>query len=87
MVDPVMGHLPLFGEDHVVLLNGVLDHIGHGQHFLLILLGIRFNPTDLGSVGSPFHLCVVHLQETELVGYQEVYSLFSYPGFQLHYPG
>ena len=42
---------------------------------------------DLGSVGSPLYLRIIHLQEIELVGYQEVYSLFSYPGFKLHYPG
>ena len=87
MIDPVMHHLPLLGKDDVVLLDGVLDHVGGGQHLLSVLLGICLNPMDLGSMGSPFHLCIVHLQEIELVGYQEAYSLFSYPGFQLHYPG
>ena len=82
-----MRRLPLLGEDDIVFLNGVLDHVGCCQHLLLVLLGICFNLMDLGSVGSPFHLCVVHLQEIELVGYQEAYSLFSYLGFQLHYPG
>ena len=70
--------LPLLGEDDIILLNGVLDDIGSGQHLLLILLGVRLDSTDLGPVGSPFHLCIIHLQEIELVGYQEVYSLFSY---------
>ena len=87
MVDPVMGCLPLFGGDHVVLLDGVLNNVGSGQHLLSVLLGVHLDPTDLGSMGSPFYLCIIHLQEMELVGYQEVYSLFSYLGFQLHYPG
>ena len=78
---------PTFGEDHIVLLNGVLDNVGHSQHLLLILLSVHFNLTDLSSVGSPFYLRIVYLQEMELVGYPKVYSLFSYPGFQLHYPG
>ena len=82
-----MGRLPLLREDHVVLLNGVLDDIDCGQHFLLILLSVCLDPMDLSPVGSPFYLHIVHLQEMELVGYQEVYSLFSYPGFKLHYPG
>ena len=87
MVNPVMGRLPLLGENHVVLLNGVLDNVGRSQNFLSVLLGIRFDLMDLGSVGPPFHLCIVHLQEVELVDYQKAYSLFSYLGFQLHYPG
>ena len=69
-VNALVRRLPLLGKDHVVLLYGVLDDIGRSQYLLSVLLGIHLNPMDLGSVGSPFHLCIVHLQELELVGYQ-----------------
>ena len=62
-IDVSMRHLPLFGKDYVVLLYGVLDDIGRGQHLLLIFLGVCLDLTDLGSIGSPFHLGIVHLQE------------------------
>ena len=86
-INPVMHCLPLLGKDDVILLNGVLDHIGSGQHLLSMLLSVCLNPTDLGSVGSPLHLCIIYLKEVELVCYQEAYSLFSYLGFQFYYPG
>ena len=79
----LMHCLPLLGEDYVVLLDGVLNDVGCGQHLLSVLLGIRLDPLDLGSMGSPLHLSIIHLQEIELAGYQEVYSLFSYLGFKL----
>ena len=63
MVDSLMGHLPLLGEDHIVLLDGILNHVGCGQHLLSILLSVRLDLTDLGSMGSPFYLGIVHLQE------------------------
>ena len=55
--------LPLLGEDYIVLLDSILDDISGGQHLLSILLGICLDPSDLGSVGSPLHLGIVHLQE------------------------
>ena len=58
--------LPLLGEDHIVLLYGVLDDVGRSQHLLLVLLGISLDPTDLGSMSSPFHLGIVHLQEMKV---------------------
>ena len=67
--------------------DSVLDHVGCSQHLLLILLGICFNLTNLHPMGSPLYFGIIHLKEIELVGYQEAYSLFSYPGFQFHYPG
>ena len=63
MVDPVMRHLPLLGKDDVVLLDSMLDYVGHCQHLLTVLLSICLNPMDLGCVGSPFHLSIIHLQE------------------------
>ena len=86
-IDAVMHCLPLLGEDDVVFLDCVLDNIGCSQQLLSVLLGIHFNLTDLSPMGSPLSFSIVHLKETELVGYKEAYSLFSYPGFQLHYPG
>ena len=86
-VDAIVCHLPFLGEDDVVLLDGILDDVGHSQHLLLILLGIRLDLTNLGCMGSPLPFSIVHLKEIELVGYQEAYYLFSYLGFQLHYPG
>ena len=66
MVDPVMGCLPLFGGDHVVLLDGVLNNIGSGKHLLSVLLGVCLDPTDLGSMGSPLYLSIIHLQEIKV---------------------
>ena len=61
MIDALVHHLPLLGEDHIVLLYRVLDYVGRGQHLLSTLLGVSFDPTDLSSMGSPFTLSVVHL--------------------------
>ena len=61
MVDTVMGHLPLPGKDHVVLLDGVLDYIGRRQHFLSMLFSVGLDMTDLCRMGSPFHLSIIHL--------------------------
>ena len=63
MINVLMCHFLLLGEDHIVLLNGVLDDIGRGQYLLSILLNIGFNLTDLSSMGPPLHLGIVHLQE------------------------
>ena len=60
-VDMIMCCLPLLGEDDVVLLNDVLDHIGRCQHLLLMLLGVGLNMMDLCRMGSPLHLSIVHL--------------------------
>ena len=57
----VMCHLLLLGEDDVVLLDSVLDYIGHRQRLLLMLLSIGLDTTDLCHMGSPFHLSIVHL--------------------------
>ena len=61
MVDLIMCRLPLLGEDDVVLLYSILDHIGHHQHLLLILLSIHLDSTNLGCMGPPLHLSIVHL--------------------------
>ena len=61
MVDPLVCHLPLLSEDDVVFLDGVLDHVGHCQNLLMVLLGICFDMTNLGHMGSPFHFSIVHL--------------------------
>ena len=56
-----MHHLPLLGEDDVVLLNGILDHVGGCQHLLSMLLGIGLDTMDLCCMGSPLHLGIIHL--------------------------
>ena len=61
MVDTVVCRLPLLSEDHVVLLNGVLNGVGGRQDFLTMLLGVGLDTTDLCCMGSPFHLSIVHL--------------------------
>ena len=63
-VNAVVCHLPLLREDNIVLLNGILDHIGHCQHFLSMLLGVGLDTTDLCHMGSPLHLSIVHLQKS-----------------------
>ena len=60
-VNVIMHHLPLLGEDEVVLLDGILDHVGRCQYLLAILLSIRFDPTNLGCMGPPFYFHIVHL--------------------------
>ena len=62
-IDVLVRCLPLLREDNVILLNGILNDVGCGQHLLSILLGIRLDLTDLSPMGSPLHLSVVHLQE------------------------
>ena len=52
---------PLLGEDNIVLLDGVLDHIGGCQHLLSMLLGVGLNTMDLCHMGSPLHLSIIHL--------------------------
>ena len=63
MIDVLMRRLPFLREDHIILLNCVLDNVGCGQNLLSILLGVHLNPSDLSPMGSPLHLSVVHLQE------------------------
>ena len=60
-VNTAMCRFPLLGKDDVVLLDGVLDHIGGGQHLLSMLLGVGFDMTDLSCMGSPLYLSIVHL--------------------------
>ena len=62
MVDPIVCCFPLLGEDHVVFLNGILDHVGCCQYLLTMLFGIHLNTMNLCHVGSPLHLGVVHLR-------------------------
>ena len=61
MVDTVMNPLPLLGEDHVILLDGVLDHVGHRQDLLMMLLGVSLDTMDLCCMGSPLYLSIVQL--------------------------
>ena len=87
-IDPVVCRLPLLREDHVVLLDGILDPVGSGQDLLAVLLGICLDPTDLGSMGSPFMLSIVHLETRKtLVGHQTPYVHFSHLGFQFNILG
>ena len=55
--------LPLLGEDDVVLLNGVLDHIGCCKDLLTMLLSIGLDMTNLCCMGSPFHFSIVDLRD------------------------
>ena len=63
-VDMVVCCLPLLGEDDVILLNSVLDHIGHCQHLLSMLLGVGLDTTNLCRMGSPLYLGIVHLKKS-----------------------
>ena len=63
-VDTVVCHFPLLGEDDVILLNGILDYVGCGQHLLSVLLGVGLNMTDLCRMGSPLYFSIVHLQKS-----------------------
>ena len=56
-----MCHLPLLSEDNVVLLDGVLDHIGRCQYLVAILLGIRLDTMNLCRMGPLLHLSIIHL--------------------------
>ena len=60
-VDTVVCHLPLLRKDDIILLNGVLDHIGHRQNLLSMLFGVSLDMTNLCHMGSPLHLSIVHL--------------------------
>ena len=61
MVNMLVCCFPLFGEDDVVIFDGILDHVGCRQNLLLMLLGIGLDMMDLCCMGSPFHLSIVHL--------------------------
>ena len=88
MVDPIMGHFPLLGEDDVVLLDCVLNSIGSGQDLLMVLFSVCLDPMDLGPMGSPLLFSTVYLETRKtLVGHQKPYIRFSHPGFQFQYPG
>ena len=63
MVDMVVCHLPLLGEDDVVLLDGVFNFVGCRQHLLSMLLRVGLYTTDLCCMGSPLYLSIVHLQK------------------------
>ena len=63
MVDTDVCCLPLLGEDDVVLLDGVLDHVGRCQHLLSMLLGVSLDTMNLCRMGSPFHLSIIHLRD------------------------
>ena len=52
-VNMVMYRLPPLGEDDVILLNGVLDHVGCCQHLLSMLLGVGLDTMNLCRMGSP----------------------------------
>ena len=60
-VDMVVGHFPLPGEDDVILLDGILDHVGCRQYLLLMFLGVSLDTMDLCHMGSPFYLGIIHL--------------------------
>ena len=60
-VDTIVCRLPLLREDDIVLLNGILDHVGGGQHLLLMLFSVGLNAMDLCHMGSPLHLSIIHL--------------------------
>ena len=63
MIDALMRRLPLLGEDYIILLYGILNDVGRGQRLLSVLLGIRLNLSDLGPMGLPLHLSIIHPQE------------------------
>ena len=87
-IDVILGHFPFLGEDHIVLLDCVLDHVGSGKYLLTVLLSICLDLMDLGPMGSPLPFSIVRLEKREmLVGHRVPYVHFSHPGFQLHYPG
>ena len=85
-INTVMCCLLLLVEDDIVLLDGVLNHIGHCQHLLTMLLGVGLNTTDLCHMGSPLHLSIIHLQDV-LEGHQLSFNHSRHLGFKLHYPG
>ena len=62
-VDPIMCRLLLLQEDDVILLDGVLDHVGRSQRLLVIFLGICLETANLRCMGPPLHLSIVHLQD------------------------
>ena len=62
-INPLIGQLPLVGEDTIVLHHHLLDLIGHGQDLLTILLNIHFNLPDLYTMGPLLLLHVVHLKK------------------------
>ena len=60
-VDTIVCCFPLPGKDHVVLFDGILDHIGRRQDLLSMLLSVGLNTMDLCRMSSPLHLSIVHL--------------------------
>ena len=87
MVDTIVRHLPLLREDDVVLLDGILDHIGGCQHLLSMLLSVSLNTMDLCRMGSPLHLSIVNLKGRVSEGLQSSFDHPPHPGFKLHYSG
>ena len=85
-IDLFLGFLPVFGKVMVVLQNGLLNSIGHHQGFLLALLSIHLHPGNLGTMGPPLLLGVIHLKE-RISEWSTHSESFLYPVFQLHNTG
>ena len=64
-IDLLVGRLPLFGEDMVVLHHCLFNLVGCSQDLLSVLLCICFNLPNLSAMGIPLPLCIIHLEEKD----------------------
>ena len=65
MIDLLVGRLPLFGEDTIVLHHCLFNLVGCSQDLLSVLLGIHFNLPNLSAMGIPLPLRIIHLEEKD----------------------
>ena len=63
MTNLLLGLLPVFDKVMIVPQDHLLDVIGCHQGLLLVLLSVRLNPSDLGTVGPPLSFSIVHIEE------------------------
>ena len=67
-INLIVCYLPLFGEDTVVPHYCLRYLICCHQGFLMTLLSVCLNPSNLCPMGIPLLFCIIHLREKTLVG-------------------
>ena len=63
VINPLLNLFPLLGKDAVVLQDSLFDNVGCCLEFLMTLLSICLDPSDLHAVGPPLPLSIVHLKK------------------------
>ena len=85
-VNPIVSRLPL-PKDAIVHHNHLFNPVGGRQDLLVVLLSVRLDLTNLGSMSPPLPFRVINLEKNVSRATKRPYIHFSHPGFQFQYPG